>query len=362
MKRATTTVTEIAPTGEPEAAEDERASGTGPGKAAGAHGAAGLSVDVDSVAAHLEGHGFERAPDAGTVYRVAVPRALDMLDRHDVRATFFLIASEARKHRDVVREIVDRGHEIGSHSLTHSLPFGGKDGGGLDREVRGSRFVLQTLSGTRVHGFRPPVAAIPPGTRSAAMRAGYRYLAAAPPHGRRPLLRPRWWNRRARRLRSSGLRGLLPRWWSDDGRSETPRGEADGLTEIPVSSIPGLPFVYCHTTRLLAPDPLFRLLRKGFQKTCDLLTYQIHAVDFLGRQEDRLHPVIQCHPGMGLSLERKLELVEEELERLSSGRRVVGLQSLVAERLTVAAQTAIPTASRTRGLAVAPTRGTLHWT
>ena len=69
---------------------------------------AGLSVDVDSVASHLEGYGFERPPDDGMAYETALPRALDLFDELGARATFFLIAEEAEAHPETVREIVRR--------------------------------------------------------------------------------------------------------------------------------------------------------------------------------------------------------------------------------------------------------------
>jgi peptidoglycan/xylan/chitin deacetylase (PgdA/CDA1 family) len=50
---------------------------------------------------------------------VAVPRILDVLDEHGVRAGFFLPGMVAEENPDLVREIDDRGHEIGHHSYAH---------------------------------------------------------------------------------------------------------------------------------------------------------------------------------------------------------------------------------------------------
>jgi len=47
------------------------------------------------------------------------PRLLDLLDRHQARATFFLIGERAARHPELVREIRRRGHEIGHHTHTH---------------------------------------------------------------------------------------------------------------------------------------------------------------------------------------------------------------------------------------------------
>ncbi len=45
---------------------------------------------------------------------------LDLLDRHDARATFFLVGIHAVAHPEVVREIVERGHTLGNHLWSHT--------------------------------------------------------------------------------------------------------------------------------------------------------------------------------------------------------------------------------------------------
>src|SRR5579862_7289694 len=49
---------------------------------------------------------------------------LDVLARHDVRATFFLIGSFVQQRPDTAREVVKAGHVVGNHTFTHpSLTF-----------------------------------------------------------------------------------------------------------------------------------------------------------------------------------------------------------------------------------------------
>jgi len=47
------------------------------------------------------------------------PRLLALLERYDVRATFFLVGEAAVQHPQLVREIVERGHIVGNHSWSH---------------------------------------------------------------------------------------------------------------------------------------------------------------------------------------------------------------------------------------------------
>ena len=48
-------------------------------------------------------------------------RLLDVLARHNVRATFFLIGRYVQQRPDIVRELVKAGHVIGNHTFTHPL-------------------------------------------------------------------------------------------------------------------------------------------------------------------------------------------------------------------------------------------------
>jgi peptidoglycan/xylan/chitin deacetylase (PgdA/CDA1 family) len=56
-----------------------------------------------------------------------IPRLLDVLDKYDIQATFFVVAMNAINHPDVVGEIVDRGHEVATHGWKHEatdhLPY-----------------------------------------------------------------------------------------------------------------------------------------------------------------------------------------------------------------------------------------------
>lgn len=54
---------------------------------------------------------------------VGVPRILDMLDRQELKATFFIPGWVIEKHTEVCREIVRRGHEIGYHGYLHETTY-----------------------------------------------------------------------------------------------------------------------------------------------------------------------------------------------------------------------------------------------
>ena len=93
---------------------------------------------------------FDDGPDP-----VFTPLILDILARWDVPATFFMVAENARKCPEVVRQIVARGHEVGSHGMHHS-PFWFLSPRRSRLEIQESLATLRDLSGKPVRCFRPP--------------------------------------------------------------------------------------------------------------------------------------------------------------------------------------------------------------
>jgi peptidoglycan/xylan/chitin deacetylase (PgdA/CDA1 family) len=84
------------------------------------------------------------------------PRVLDILDRHGAVATFFCIGENARRHADLCREIVRRGHAVENHSLRHRHTFSLRGYAALRREIDAAQTLLMTLTGTRPQFFRAP--------------------------------------------------------------------------------------------------------------------------------------------------------------------------------------------------------------
>ncbi|MFP4249126.1 MAG: polysaccharide deacetylase family protein [Armatimonadota bacterium] len=103
---------------------------------------------------------------------VMTPWILDLLDRYDYRATFFLVGKQAVMYPDLVQEIVDRGHEIGSHSHTHNnmCTLGRL---GVEQDLVRSRAAIRQACGRTVTLFRPPGGNYDDTVRRAAAATGF---------------------------------------------------------------------------------------------------------------------------------------------------------------------------------------------
>lgn len=86
------------------------------------------------------------------------PEILDLLDRHQARATFFLVGDRAAARPELVREILRRGHEIGNHSRSHPQAWFWALGPRRMRdEIVGCQQQLQAITGQAPRWFRAVV-------------------------------------------------------------------------------------------------------------------------------------------------------------------------------------------------------------
>jgi peptidoglycan/xylan/chitin deacetylase (PgdA/CDA1 family)/GT2 family glycosyltransferase len=88
------------------------------------------------------------------------PQVLDVLDRHHVKATFFVTGTHAAEHPGLIREILDRGHEIGNHTATH-VDVRGAGSSRTNLELRLTDVALAGAAGVQTSLFRPPYSATP---------------------------------------------------------------------------------------------------------------------------------------------------------------------------------------------------------
>ncbi len=83
------------------------------------------------------------------------PALLDALKAANARATFFVVGLRAEENPDLLRRMVDEGHEIGNHSYSHpNLTF--LTTTALERELCRTSVVVRQATGKRPRFYRPP--------------------------------------------------------------------------------------------------------------------------------------------------------------------------------------------------------------
>ena len=87
---------------------------------------------------------------------VVTPQVLALLDRHGVKASFFLIGEQAERHPQLVAAIVAAGHSVENHSYSHRHHFSLFGPWRMAAEVARGQDCLTALSGQRPRFFRAP--------------------------------------------------------------------------------------------------------------------------------------------------------------------------------------------------------------
>lgn len=82
-------------------------------------------------------------------------KILDILDKYDVKATFFIIGSNAEYYPDIVAQEVARGHEVANHSYSHTN-LSKCTAEQIKREIELADRAIEKASGVKPRLFRPP--------------------------------------------------------------------------------------------------------------------------------------------------------------------------------------------------------------
>lgn len=119
---------------------------------------------------------------------VATMDLVELLDRYNVKATFFMIGRFVRERPEIVRAVHEAGHIVGNHTMNHPW-LTNKPASLVREELRACNEALEDVLGAPVRYFRPP-------------------------HGaRRPVV-----------LRTAREFGLVPVQWNAMGRDWEPIG------------------------------------------------------------------------------------------------------------------------------------------
>ncbi|OKI70820.1 bi-functional transferase/deacetylase [Streptomyces sp. TSRI0445] len=93
---------------------------------------------------------FDDGPDP-----VWTPKVLDKLKEYDAHGVFFVTGNMAARHPDLVRRMVEEGHELGLHTFNHpDLSY--QSTARIDWELSQNQLALAGAAGIRTSIFRPP--------------------------------------------------------------------------------------------------------------------------------------------------------------------------------------------------------------
>lgn len=114
---------------------------------------------------------FDDGPDSRTT-----PALLEVLEKEDVKAAFFIIGRKAEENCSLLRRIDSEGHLIGAHSYSHSNLFDLFSRKRMLGEMNRTEEIISDCIGRKIRMFRPPFGVTNPALSDAIKQKGYHVI------------------------------------------------------------------------------------------------------------------------------------------------------------------------------------------
>lgn len=102
---------------------------------------------------------------------------LAVLKQHDIKATFFCIGDNIRKHPEIFQKVVQEGHSIGNHTYNHLQGWKTSDKDYLENIKQFEDTIIsQGNTGLKNKLFRPPYGKIRPSQSARLRKKGYKII------------------------------------------------------------------------------------------------------------------------------------------------------------------------------------------
>ena len=100
------------------------------------------------------------------------PQILEILARHDIPATFFMVGQNVINYPTAAKAVIDAGHEIGNHTFTHPH-LAAMDESSIMQEIDKCEEALEELCECRPHLLRTPQGVLTPSLERCLRNADY---------------------------------------------------------------------------------------------------------------------------------------------------------------------------------------------
>lgn len=117
-----------------------------------------LTIDVEDyyqVSAFESLVGFTGWQDYQPRVEKNMAKILNILDEHDVKATFFILGWTAEKFPSIVKDIDSKGHEVACHSYAHRLIYC-LTPEEFKADTQRAKDILEQILGKKIRGYRAP--------------------------------------------------------------------------------------------------------------------------------------------------------------------------------------------------------------
>ncbi|MCH5221797.1 MAG: polysaccharide deacetylase family protein [Muribaculaceae bacterium] len=202
-----------------------------------------LSFDVEEFDLPLEMGAKISEDDMFEISKIGTERLLNLLDDYNIEATFFSTTDFALHEKDIIRRIIDSGHELASHGCNHQQP---------SLDYFESKSILERSFDCLISGYRQPRMGNVDYIKL--KKAGYKYDSSLHPT-------------------------FMPGRYNHLKRPKTPFFQ-HGIMEIPVSVTPALRIPLFWLALQAYPMHVYKSLCKRALLNAELLVLYFHPWQF----------------------------------------------------------------------------------
>jgi len=273
---------------------------------------ASISLDLDDKWSYMKVHGdpgWEKFP---SYLDIVLPITLDVLDRLDIKITFFIVGQDAaiEKNHAVLKMIVDRGHEVANHSFHHESWLKTYSKEKIEEEIVIAEEAILKATGKRTNMFRGPGFSWSNDLLEVLEKRNYIFDASLLPTYISPLMRKYYF------------------WKSKLSKDQK------NLLEIPVTTMPvfKIPF---HQSYLIYINNISGGLMKLYLRFAIMMckitrtqpSYLLHPLDLLGSDDV---PELAFFPGMNVQSKKKVEIFETAMNILKNNFELLPMGEFAA--------------------------------
>lgn len=284
---------------------------------------ASISIDLDNLWAYMKTQGASGWESWPTYLDTVVPRILASLERHGLKATFFIVGKDAEDPRNAsaLKQIAAAGHEIGNHSYLHEPWLHLYSEAELKADFDRSEAAIESVTGQRPVGFRGPGFSSSPAVIDELVARGYRYDASVFPTFLGPIARLYFSLGSKLSPEEKAKRSGLYGGFANALKTMQPHMLRPGLAEVPVSTMP-LFRVPVHLSYVMFLAARSEALAHAYWHTAVVLfrlrnvgpSILLHPTDYLDVSDA---PDLHFFPAMKVPAARKIALVDMALASLA---------------------------------------------
>jgi len=279
-----------------------------------------VSVDLDEICCYSAIHGLGIGREVHTVYDVALSRIRSFAIELGLPVTLFVVGRDLdrRQNKAGLRLMVEDGHEIGNHSLSHLYDLTRRESAEQVTQIEMANERIREALGVVPVGFRAPGYTVTDALLDAVAASGMRYDSSVFPC-------PPYYAAKVARLASMKLSGRGSHAVLDTpsvlrapttpyriGRPYWKPGV--GLLELPIQVVGPLKVPFIGTTLSLLGPSAARLLARGLIGQ-PLVNLELHGVDFL-EASDVPEALTAVQPDLRVPVRRKRETLSAVVDLL----------------------------------------------